>query len=526
MASFTSRLIIIVLALSAIVDASRILGVFPHPVYSHQLGFRHLTLELARRGHELIVFTTDPMNEPNLRLQYTEVDLHYLYDYTMSKIDFYSKAKLGIWSFVHEIYKHNENITDGTLSHPVMQRLISPNSTAKFDLIIVQNLFYDGLYALSIRFNAPLVVISMMSLSANHNYALGNPLLTSTSPDVLLGYDDDMNLWQRFVNLYYQLRQIYGYKYIVLPIQERISRKHFGDSIPPIHQLNSRISLILVNSHPFFTYPRADIPAIVYIGGFRVDRQKKKLPQDLDKLLNDTKEGCIYFSLGTNIKSNILPIDRRNMLLKTFAALPYKVLWKFESDYLANKPDNVEIRKWFPQQKVLAHPNVRLFISHGGLNSIDETIENAVPVIGFPVSIDQNFNMRRLQHFGVGKILSITDVNEEEFREAILEMITNSSYKENMVKLSNLFRDLPHKPLDNAIWWIEHVIRHKGASHLHNKSQDLAWYQNQMLDVMAIALGTIALIIYIIIVIIRYLSNIFRFYSMRARTKHDSKKQN
>lgn len=94
-----------------------------------------------------------------------------------------------------------------------------------------------------------------------------------------------------------------------------------------------------------------------------------------------------------------------------------------------------------------------------------------------------------------------------------------------MVKLNNLFRDLPDKPLNNVMWWIEHVIRHKGAPHLRNKSQDLAWYQNQMLDVMAIALGAIALIIYIIIIIIRYVSNMFCLYLVQIRVKYDSKKQ-
>lgn len=77
------------------------------------------------------------------------------------------------------------------------------------------------------------------------------------------------------------------------------------------------------------------------------------LLQDLKKILDGAKEGCIYFSLGTNVKSNHLPIERLNIFLKVFARLPYKVLWKFESDNLANKPDNVVIRKWLPQQEVL-----------------------------------------------------------------------------------------------------------------------------------------------------------------------------
>lgn len=43
-----------------------------------------------------------------------------------------------------------------------------------------------------------------------------------------------------------------------------------------------------------------------------------------------------------------------------------KVLWKFENDTLPNMPSNVMIRKWLPQNDVLAHKNTILFLTHGG----------------------------------------------------------------------------------------------------------------------------------------------------------------
>lgn len=88
-----------------------------------------------------------------------------------------------------------------------------------------------------------------------------------------------MNLWQRIVNMYYYLRQVYEYLYITIPIQEKVSRKHFGDSVAPAHQLASNISLLLVAINPFLATPRANVPAIVYTGGFRATYEKKPLPQ-------------------------------------------------------------------------------------------------------------------------------------------------------------------------------------------------------------------------------------------------------
>lgn len=68
--------------------------------------------------------------------------------------------------------------------------------------------------------------------------------------------------------------------------------------------------------------------------------------------MDDAKEGCIYFSLGSNVKGEFLPVERRDMFQKTFEKLPYKVLWKYESDF-PNKSNNIITRKWLPQHEVL-----------------------------------------------------------------------------------------------------------------------------------------------------------------------------
>lgn len=58
--------------------------------------------------------------------------------------------------------------------------------------------------------------------------------------------------------------------------------------------------------------------------------------------------------------------------METFAELPYKILWKFEDDQLEGKPNNIKTNKWLPQQDLLGHPNIKLFITQGGLQSLEE----------------------------------------------------------------------------------------------------------------------------------------------------------
>lgn len=74
--------------------------------------------------------------------------------------------------------------------------------------------------------------------------------------------------------------------------------------------------------------------------------------KDLQKLLDSKKEGVIFFSMGSNLKSSELSIELRTGLLKFFGTLKQTVLWKFEED-LAGKPDNVVISSWLPQASIL-----------------------------------------------------------------------------------------------------------------------------------------------------------------------------
>lgn len=75
--------------------------------------------------------------------------------------------------------------------------------------------------------------------------------------------------------------------------------------------------------------------------------------QELQNFLDKSKQGVIYFSLGSNMKTVYLSDATRNMLLDVFGKLPYNVLLKWEDGTLPGKPENVFTSKWVPQLTVL-----------------------------------------------------------------------------------------------------------------------------------------------------------------------------
>lgn len=133
----------------------------------------------------------------------------------------------------------------------------------------------------------------------------------------------------------------------------------------------------------------------------------------------------VYFSLGSNVKSAHLNKNKIQTVLKALSELPYKFLWKYEKDDLENVPPNVIISKWFLQQDILHHPNIKLFITQGGLQSTEEGIINRVPMLAIPFIFDQYFNARRIAKLGIGEFLEFDDLTEETLKNSITKIIEN-----------------------------------------------------------------------------------------------------
>lgn len=57
---FSSLKIFSILCVIGSNESARILAVYPTPSISHQVVFRPLMQELAKRGHDVVVITADP----------------------------------------------------------------------------------------------------------------------------------------------------------------------------------------------------------------------------------------------------------------------------------------------------------------------------------------------------------------------------------------------------------------------------------------------------------------------------------
>jgi hypothetical protein len=58
--------------------------------------------------------------------------------------------------------------------------------------------------------------------------------------------------------------------------------------------------------------------------------------------------------------------------------------WQHWAQPMADAPPNVLLSAWLPQLDILAHPNVKLFITHGGAGSLQEALCYKTPMVGIP----------------------------------------------------------------------------------------------------------------------------------------------
>ncbi|XP_050554464.1 UDP-glycosyltransferase UGT5-like [Spodoptera frugiperda] len=484
------------------VESARILAVLPVPSISHQIVYRPLTQELARRGHEVTVITPDPAfpkgkTPPNL----TEIDVHDSYKIWTERLNTIPENKERDALEELEIFLDlGYELSDAQLSHEDVKALIKNKKEDYFDLLIIESCETISL-GYSHIFTAPVILISSLSQSYDEIDMIGaaiHPILYTSIHKIKNSYD--LTPWDKIKELYNY------YKYLKIYERDEIRKhvmlkKHFGAEVPSISVLKNNIDMFFINVNPIFEGVRPVPPSVVYIGGLH-RKPTKELPMELKSYLDSSKYGVIYISFGTNVDPTLLPADRIEVLVKTLSQLPYDILWKWNGDVLPGRTDNIRIAKWLPQQDLLRHPKVKLFITQGGLQSTDEAIIAGVPLIGIPMFGDQRFNVERYVYHKIGVKLDMDTLTVEEFKNAIETVIGNESYRQNVVSLRNKMYDQPQPPLERAVWWTEHVLRHGGARHLRGPAANMSWAEYLELElVFTLLLGLLTVLLFSILVL-------------------------
>ena len=107
---------------------------------------------------------------------------------------------------------------------------------------------------------------------------------------------------------------------------------------------------------------------------------------------------------------------------------------------------------WIPQNDLLAHRDIKAFVSHAGTNSYYESAYHGVPVVAVPLFIDHFSNARKAEYFGIATVLDHQTMNAEELFEAIQLVMNEPRYFQRniatlvWIPISTLFLSMNKMP--------------------------------------------------------------------------------
>uniref|UniRef100_A0A452R884 UDP-glucuronosyltransferase n=1 Tax=Ursus americanus TaxID=9643 RepID=A0A452R884_URSAM len=425
---------------------------------SHWINLKVILDQLQRHGHEITILvpspnhlfdlTKIPFNVENLQLPVTKETLKeeldtilYIASFEMPKLSWWDRrAKLR--EMGKRFFRVAKRICDSAITN---KELLSRLQAAKFDICLADPLSFCG-ELLAELLNIPFIYSFRFSHgSVIERLCAQLPTPSSYVPGSTSGLTDSMTFVQRLENWLLYIMSDIMFLYFLFPEWDEYYSKILGKPTT-LCEIMGKAEMWLIRTYWDFEFPYPYLPNFEFVGGLHC-KPAKPLP---------------------------------------------KVLWK----YTGKKPDtlgpNTRLYEWIPQNDLLGHPKTRAFITHCGTNGIYEAIYHGIPMVGIPMFGDQPDNIARIKAKGAAVEVDLHTMTSSNLLNALNEVINNPFYKENAMTLSRIHHDQPMKPLDRAVFWIEFVMRHKGAKHLRPASHDLTWFQYHSLDVIGFLLACVA----------------------------------
>ena len=157
-----------------------------------------------------------------------------------------------------------------------------------------------------------------------------------------------------------------------------------------------------------------------------------------ESVITKEKGKLIYISLGTVINDNVKFFKN---CIKAFEDTDYQVIMSvgnlIDMKELGEIPSNISVHEHVDQIAVLQQADV--FLSHCGMNSVNESLYYEVPLVTYPQTSEQGGVATRVEMLGAGERL--LKANPETIRETVEKVLQNVSYKDNAVKISEGFKN-------------------------------------------------------------------------------------
>lgn len=512
-----------IISQSSLIDGYRILGLFPLAGKSHWVMMEALMIGLAERGHQVDVLTQFKIKNPHPN--YNEILLKNEVGSPVNNVTAHDTKRFSSLNMEHLTYIAGYKICMLMEQPPIKSIITNPPKDPPYDLVIIELFAAHCYLAFGRHLKVPVVGVMSSPFHDWSSHWIGVPNEGAYVPNIFSGFSQKMSFVERLTNTFMihflQLQMNYH-----VNKQNEITKQYFGIDATT-SDLFQDLSLVLVNSHHSLHGIRSFPHSVIEVGGLHLSNNNTDpLQPEVQKWLDDSKDGCVYFTFGSMVRIETFPKEMIEMFYKSFEKIaPTRVLMKVakKEELLPGLPKNVMTQSWFSQIPVLKHKNTKAFITHGGLMGTTESIFYGIPMIGIPLFGDQSVNIQNYVNRKVAISLgSIYELTEEKLTNALKTILNDPSYMTNIKKLSETFKDRPEPVMTKATYWVEYVIKHKNL--LQSPAIFLPWWQRYLFDVY----GTIILVLILVTLLAIYLIKLivkFVFGKNRQKVEKNLKKK-
>uniref|UniRef100_A0A915B6U5 glucuronosyltransferase n=1 Tax=Parascaris univalens TaxID=6257 RepID=A0A915B6U5_PARUN len=505
------RTILLAFALISISSSYKILIYSAQTARSHVTFMGHIADTLVDAGHDVVVFLPALNDEVNITgvkkcrtiLKARDFDMPYKVDAILA--DFWRKSAASMKEILSIARVYQRSMSLLCESHLKDKETIKKLSNEKFDLGIAE-LFNLCSYAL---FKASNISSHVSASPTNLAEWMTDPFGVDSNPSyvpaLVSEHSDRMSYLERAKNLAAMTASRYGLKYLSKSVLDPIFRKEFGEQFELEEEI-ARSSFLFVNSEDFTEFPRPLNHKIIFIGGIGAQKAKP-LEGELKNLMDAAVNGAVLVSFGSLANSSLMPVELKTAFIETFKAFPkVTFIWKYEvDDDVGSGVKNLVKVKWMPQNDLLAHPNLRAFISHGGMNSVTESTHAGVPIVCIPLFGDQMRNAKMIERRNVAYVIDKNNLTKNSLSYALNAVLFDPSYRNSARRLARMIHKKPSSAKERLIKYVEFAAEFGPVENLDPASRKLNVFQYYLIDVILPVLIMILLILYVVLRLCFYL---------------------
>ncbi|XP_063703611.1 UDP-glycosyltransferase UGT5-like [Culicoides brevitarsis] len=478
-----------------VTQAANIMGIYTFDIKSHYLFAQNLLKELALDGHNVTVFTG--FETKNLPPNYREVKLN------LASLDDFKKtmAKDGsVFNMFSYFNKFNEFALNSTKALLVNDEYKAMVASKNVDVILMNFAENPLFLGVGKELNAPIVITSAQKMTLVMEYYTGAYAHDSFVTNILLPIADEMSFKERLINtLTNWLSRIL---FEILKLQYK---KDHEELFPNVQETCNEVRinavpLMLVNSHFSLDRPMPYMTNMIETGGMQIPDVVNPLPTDLQKFIDSSKDGVIYFCMGGTLKMKDLDLEKKKIIIEGLkkTKLPVIIKWDDESTIQEFIPKTKFFASnWLPQNDILANPKVKAYVTHGGLLSTTEAVYHGVPIIGIPIFGDQRTNINKFIKRGIAVKLDYENLSAASLSSTINSVIDDKNFAATAKTLSHRFRDRPMTPVQTGKYWIEYILRHGNPDFMKSPAMKLTMIEYFNWDVYLMILGSVLISCYL-----------------------------